>query len=155
MGCLRLTYREKEDRANFIGLWKKSDGSKKCNDYYPFGLTFNSYSRENSVGQDYKFGSKELQTELGLDVYDFEARFYDPSVGRAFQIDPLADKFNNWSGYSWTGDNPINNIDPDGRDWYQAMKDGKVDPNGAVMWQKGGAAVDGYSNIGTTWSQTM
>ena len=35
-------------------------------DYYPFGLSFNSYQRANSVKQDYKYNGKELQDELNL-----------------------------------------------------------------------------------------
>ena len=45
-------------------------------DYYPFGLAYNSYSRENSVPQDLKFNGKEEQTELGLGWLDYGARMY-------------------------------------------------------------------------------
>jgi len=51
-------------------------------DYYPFGLTFNSYSRENSTPNDYKYNSKEEQTELGLGWLDYGWRMFDPSIGR-------------------------------------------------------------------------
>ena len=35
------------------------------NEYYPFGLTFNSYSRENGLSQDYKYNGKESQDATG------------------------------------------------------------------------------------------
>ena len=61
------------------------------------------------------YHGKEIQNELGLDTYDFEWRMYDPMIGRTFQIDPDAENYYGWSSYSWTMNNPILAIDPDGR----------------------------------------
>jgi RHS repeat-associated protein len=93
MGCLKLTYHEKEDFNFFQGLWKKSDGSKKCDNYYPFGLTYNSYSRENSVPNKIKFQGQEHVDDLGLNWDSFKWRNYQPEIGRFFGVDPLADKY--------------------------------------------------------------
>src|SRR5690606_38920667 len=38
----------------------------QMDDYYQFGLTFNSYSRENTTPQDFKYNGKEEQNELRL-----------------------------------------------------------------------------------------
>ncbi|HYC85221.1 MAG TPA: DUF6443 domain-containing protein, partial [Chryseosolibacter sp.] len=83
-------------------------------DYYPFGLAFNSYSRENSVEQKYLYNGKELQDELSLGLYDYQARQYDPAIGRFRSVDPAADVVRRWSTYSYAADNPIRFIDPDG-----------------------------------------
>lgn len=71
------------------------------------------------IENKYLYQGKELQKELGLGIYDFQAREYDPAIGRTWQSDPHAEKYYNFSPYSWTANNPIHNIDPDGRDWYR------------------------------------
>lgn len=42
------------------------------------------------------------------------ARMYDATIGRTFQIDPLADNFLDVSPYSWVMNNPMSVIDPTG-----------------------------------------
>jgi len=37
-------------------------------DYYPFGLAFNSYSRENSTPQNFKYNGIENEDELELNI---------------------------------------------------------------------------------------
>jgi RHS repeat-associated protein len=95
-------------------------------DYYPFGLTFNSYSRENTTPQDYKYNGKELQDELGLGWLDYDARFYDPVIGKWLSIDPSADKYPEWSPYNYSFNNPIRFVDPDGKDPIEGNKVLKV-----------------------------
>jgi RHS repeat-associated protein len=82
-------------------------------DYYPFGLKYNNQFNSSTDNQ-YLYNGKELQNELGLDLYDYGARFYDPQIGRWHSVDPLADKAYDWSPYRYALDNPINIIDPDG-----------------------------------------
>lgn len=83
--------------------------------YCPFGLTFNSYSRENSVSQNYKFGGKELQDELDLGWFDFGARMYSPDLGRWFNIDMKSEILPYWSPYRYGFNNPLRFSDPDGK----------------------------------------
>lgn len=59
-------------------------------DYYLFGLTFNSFKRENSIEQRWKFQGQEHIDDLGLNWDSFKWRNHQPDIGRFFNIDPLA-----------------------------------------------------------------
>nr|WP_238354341.1 RHS repeat-associated core domain-containing protein [Fulvivirga marina] len=83
-------------------------------DYYPFGLQFNSWNRVTTKPNKHLYNGKELQTDLGLNWYDYGLRFYDPVLGRWPVIDPLADEFHSWSSYNYTFNNPVRFTDPDG-----------------------------------------
>ena len=51
-------------------------------------------------------------------LYVFEARYYDPIFGFT-AIDPLCEKYYDVRPYSYCAGDPVNRIDPDGRDWYR------------------------------------
>jgi RHS repeat-associated protein len=81
----------------------------------PFGETMaeqHSYSGEYT--NRYKFNGKELDEETGF--YYYGARYYNPKFSIWLSVDPLAEKYPGWNPYNYCMDNPINMIDPDGRD---------------------------------------
>lgn len=87
----------------------------QVDDYYPFGLQFNSYQRENSTQQNYLFNSgSELESGLDLGWYNTIFRNYDPAIGRFIQVDPLADFMPGINPYHFAYDNPVMYSDPDG-----------------------------------------
>ena len=81
-------------------------------DYYPFGMT--SYLYESGADNNYLYNSKEFNDELGLDWYDYGARFYDPQLGRTTTQDPLCEKYYGFSPYSMFTNNPLRFVDPTG-----------------------------------------
>jgi RHS repeat-associated protein len=86
--------------------------------YDPWGLELTGIGSQYGgiKANKYLYQGKELIDDLSLNLYDFHARGYDPAIGRTWQMDPHAENYYNWSPYSWTFNNPINIIDPDGRD---------------------------------------
>jgi RHS repeat-associated protein len=82
--------------------------------YYPFGLTFNSYQRENSTPNQYKYNGKELQDELSLGWLDYGARMYMPELGRFFTQDRYSEKYYDLPPYQYGGNNPLKYIDHNG-----------------------------------------
>ena len=84
------------------------------NDYYPFGLQFNSWARSTNKENRFLYNGFEKQDDLDWGVYDYMARYYDPVIGRFLQVDPAADLMRRHSPYNYAFDNPIRFIDPDG-----------------------------------------
>jgi len=84
---------------------------EETNHYYPFGGTF--ASAVSSV-QAYKYNGKELDTENGLNWYDYGARMYDPAIGRWHAGDPMAEEFYRISPYTYCYNSPILLVDPNG-----------------------------------------
>ncbi len=80
-------------------------------DYYPFGMRHQNTTATNH----YLYNGKELNTDLGLDWYDYGARWLDVEIGRWSTIDPLAESYSSMSPFNYVANNPISNIDPDGR----------------------------------------
>jgi RHS repeat-associated protein len=57
--------------------------------YYAYGETKNE---QVSMNQAYKYTGKPLDTEKGLNLYYFGARYYNPAIGRWLAVDPQASK---------------------------------------------------------------
>ena len=118
------------------------------NDYYAFGLAIDAVDR---TVNKYTYNGKELQPETGL--LDYGARQYDGAVGRWFGVDPMAEKYLAWSPYHYTYNNPVNNIDPDGRSiWTKAAKavfkvSKVVAKEGVTSLKKGATWADAFSDI--------
>jgi RHS repeat-associated protein len=126
MGCLKLTYHqdflhvrtetalEKSDHETALPHGKKDARDENCVDYYPFGLTFNSYQRENSVPNRWKFQSQEHIDDLGLNWDQFKWRNHQPDIGRFFNIDPLASKYVYNSPYAFSENKVTHHIELEG-----------------------------------------
>jgi len=73
--------------------------------YYENRLKFNAGS---------ELQNKEFVDGSGLELYDFNARMYDPQIGRFLHVDPLANLDFDLSPYAYANNNPILLNDPTG-----------------------------------------
>jgi RHS repeat-associated protein len=64
----------------------------------------------------YLFNAKERDEETGL--YYYGARYLDPETAVWYGVDPLVMKYPDYSPYVYCANNPVNNTDPTGMDWY-------------------------------------
>ncbi|TWV06055.1 RHS repeat-associated core domain-containing protein [Bacteroidaceae bacterium HV4-6-C5C] len=86
----------------------------QTNHYYPFGMSFPEGALSSS--QPYKYNGKELDTDRGLNLYDYSARYMDPALGRFSTVDSKAEKCPWLSPYIYVGNNPLKFIDPNGKE---------------------------------------
>ena len=99
----------------------------EVNAYYPYGMIMPALSLQNFTAPNYyRYSGKELQQELGLQLYDFGARMYNYSFGRWIAPDPLAEKYYNTSHYVFALNNPLRFVDPDGRDVWEINENGRI-----------------------------
>ena len=69
--------------------------------------------------QQYKYNGKELDRKLGIDLYDYGARWYDATGRLGFTtMDPLCAEDYSVSPYVYCANNPVNSIDPTGLDYW-------------------------------------
>ena len=90
------------------------------NQYDPWGLSLAGldYATPGIQGlNQYQFNGKEKQNDLGLGWSDYGARFYDAAVPHWPTVDPLASQHFMLSPYAFTGNNAVNAVDLDGRDF--------------------------------------
>ena len=143
LGNVRVSFAKDPVDHNIIKILEE-------NHYYAFGLKHQNYNIEKlnfeefpetgveivpapavaNASYNYKYNGKELQEELGLNMYDYGARNYDASIGRFSTYDPLAEKTS--EPYSYCYNNPVNVIDPtgmSGQDWIKRGSTMFFDPN--------------------------
>ena len=107
---LRFEYYLKDHLGNVRVVFDESGAIVQENGYYPFGIAI-PRSGTDAVNR-YQYNGKEKQPETNW--LDYGARMYDPTIGRFFTIDPLAEQGRRWSPYAYAFDNPMRFIDPDG-----------------------------------------
>ncbi|HUO83500.1 MAG TPA: RHS repeat-associated core domain-containing protein [Thermoanaerobaculia bacterium] len=97
--------------------------------YYPFGL---EATEESQDAERMKFTGHERDLLSG-DVNDLDymhARYYSPVTGRFVSVDP--GRFDpghpqTWNRYAYVENNPVNRLDPDGRESAQTRLDTEIE----------------------------
>jgi RHS repeat-associated protein len=113
----------KDHLGNTRVVVKDNNGTAKVQQeshYYPFGMTMEGMSYSGLLSgveaNKYLYNGKELQDDLGLNWYDYGARFYDATLARWSVLDPKADKYYSFSPYNYCLNTPLILVDPDGQD---------------------------------------
>lgn len=115
LGNIRLSYADCDGN----GTINPATEILEENNYYPFGLQHQGYndianSNRSEEAEAYKYNGKEYEDALGLNMYEYGARNYDPAVGRFFNIDNYAEKFSDMTPYQYAGNTPTYFIDKNG-----------------------------------------
>lgn len=87
---------------------------EQVDDYYPFGLTFNSYSRQNTTPNRIKFQGQEHIDDLSLGWDSFKWRNHQPDIGRFFNVDPLAEDYLYNSPYAFSENKVTSHVEIEG-----------------------------------------
>ncbi len=87
-GNTRLTYSDDNNDGNI----DPATEILREQNYYPFGLQHKGYnSNISGVKNDLKtYQGQEFIEDLGLNTHEWKYRMSDPSIGRFWQVDPLA-----------------------------------------------------------------
>jgi RHS repeat-associated protein len=97
MGCLKLTY-ERDFCLSLAGDHKQTLGRRK----------------KRAGTYKYKFQGQERQDELGLNWDSFKWRNYDMAIGRFMSIDPLTEKYMDWTPYAFSGNRVVDSRELEG-----------------------------------------
>lgn len=112
---------------------------KKRLNYDPWGLNLAGIETQGNPEHKFQYNGKEKQEEFGLDWSDYGARMYDGQLGRWHTVDPLAEKFKEWSPYNYVLNNPLKYIDPDGKDIILVVKGQEGHKNRTLTYRDGNA----------------
>jgi RHS repeat-associated protein len=114
------------DHLGSTSLTTDANGAKTARVlYYPYG---EERYREGTLQTDYQFTSQRKE-DFGL--YDYRARFYDPSLGRFVSADTIVPNPGNaqdLNRYAYVRNNPVAYNDPTGHILKQPMIDGECTP---------------------------
>ncbi len=84
--------------------------------YYPSGMRFYPESTSNSAALPYRYNGKEMEAMNGLNQMDYGARRRYSGLPIWTGPDELREKYYSISPYAYCAGNPVNAVDPDGRE---------------------------------------
>ena len=115
----------KDYQGNVRVVLNQANQPVEVNSYYPYGGLMAATTTEGT--QPYKYSAKELDRENGLDLYDSQARHYDPIIPRTTTMDPKSETYYPVSPYTWCAANPLKYIDFDGNELSVTGKQKNID----------------------------
>ncbi len=104
--------------GTIVGMTDSSGNEVNGYVYDPFGQIV-SQKEQSGLNTPWKFAGGYLDSSTNL--YKFGTRYYDPSLGRWTQQDPVGGSLgdlNSANRYTYANDDPVNVVDPSGRDCF-------------------------------------
>ena len=124
----------------------KDGGVVQSTQYYPFGMAFADGTGQSA--QPYKYNGKELDTDRGLNLYDYGARYMDVALGRFTTMDRFAEKYYSLSPYQYAANNPIDNLDINGDSiWFSVTRNSDNVITGITMNVTGKVLNDSNNDV--------
>ena len=117
MNIYGYNFYNKDHLGNIREIVDKNGNIIQKTDYYPYGtpILFDPFTI-NDTSHPYKYNGKELDMMHGLNTYDYGARQYYSALPLWDRVDPLAEKYYSISPYAYCANNPVNFVDPDGKE---------------------------------------
>ena len=115
-----------KDQVENVRLWYadlNKDGEINPNteilreqNYYPFGMFHSGYNHalsgmRNNIAT---YQGQEYTEDFGVNVHEWKYRFSDPSIGRFWSIDPLAEQYSYQSPYNFSENRVIDAFELEG-----------------------------------------
>jgi len=98
----------------------------------------------------------EKSPKSDVNLYDYGWRMYDPALARWHTVDPLAEKYFEWSPYVYVYDNPIYFVDIDGLEGGPYKKFQGLSPaEKEFVKNNKGAAYKINRNANKAWNRTL
>jgi RHS repeat-associated protein len=120
----KVGYYYHEDQLTSSSVLSDSSGNQtEVNAYYPFGRT-QTASPQANFQVSRRFTGQILDVETGL--YYYNARYYDPELGRFIQADTEIPDLSNpqsYNRYTYCLNNPLRYTDPDGHGFWSTVGD--------------------------------
>ncbi|MCF1751929.1 RHS repeat-associated core domain-containing protein [Mariniradius sediminis] len=88
--------------------------------YDPWGVELQGlgYQQGGLKVNKYLYNGKEFNDHLGLNLFDYGQRMYDPSIGRFNRVDRFSEKYAALTPFQYGANNPIKYIDVNGDSTY-------------------------------------
>ncbi len=135
--------------ADQLGSTVKTSGAQATTERYePYGAKRGT----DTVATTYRYTGQREESTLGL--YDYGARWYDPTIGRFMQADSIVPEPGNpqsLNRYSYVLNNPMRYTDPSGNAWRDA--DDFLPNRGPEEYRKAHKSYFGESPTYAEWTR--
>jgi RHS repeat-associated protein len=101
----------------FGSVRQLTDSTGKITDEYEYDAFGNSFTKTGTTPNNYLYRGEQYDSDLGL--YYLRARYYNPNTGRFLSRDPLDGQAKDPASlhkYLYANGDPVNRIDPRGRE---------------------------------------